>query len=223
MSQPKSVIFCDFDGTITENDNIFAIVKHFQPPGWEGIVKDIVSRKISIQSGVATLFSSLPSSMRSDIEQFTIQQAVIRQGFSNLLAYCDEANIEFLVTSGGIDFFIYPLLEPFHIDKDHIYCNNSDFSGDRIQITWPHPCDEVCSNQQCGMCKARIIRYYPKDQFRTILIGDSVTDLEGAKLVDVVFARAQLIDLCKEFNIPYIPFTDFNDVTAHLKQMQQTV
>lgn len=28
----KLVLFCDFDGTITEKDNIVAIVKKFAPP-----------------------------------------------------------------------------------------------------------------------------------------------------------------------------------------------
>ena len=38
MSKER-IIFCDFDGTITVNDNIVAIMKHFNPEGWEGIVE----------------------------------------------------------------------------------------------------------------------------------------------------------------------------------------
>jgi 2-hydroxy-3-keto-5-methylthiopentenyl-1-phosphate phosphatase len=28
------VLFCDFDGTITEKDNIVAIMRRFAPPQW---------------------------------------------------------------------------------------------------------------------------------------------------------------------------------------------
>jgi 2-hydroxy-3-keto-5-methylthiopentenyl-1-phosphate phosphatase len=218
VSQLKSTIFCDFDGTITENDNIIAIMKHFNPPGWEQIVQAIIARNISIQQGVGQMFALLPTSMREEIEHFAIQNAVIRRGFSELLAYCEQHSIDFLVTSGGIDFFIYPLLEPFAINKAHIYCNGSDFSGETIQITWPHTCDEACTNQNCGMCKARIIRAYPKHKYQTILIGDSITDLEGAKLADLVFARSHLIDLCTEHGIDYVPYETFNDVIDHLQE-----
>ena len=42
MSKER-IIFCDFDGTITVNDNIVAIMKHFNPDGWEGIVEQIMT------------------------------------------------------------------------------------------------------------------------------------------------------------------------------------
>ncbi len=41
------------------------------------------------------------------------------------------------------------------------------------------------------------------------MIGDSVTDFEGAKLADIVFARAHLVQLCKELNLNYYPFENF--------------
>ena len=47
MKQP--IIFCDFDGTITTNDNLIAIMKHFDPPGWEPIKDEILAQTISIR------------------------------------------------------------------------------------------------------------------------------------------------------------------------------
>jgi 2-hydroxy-3-keto-5-methylthiopentenyl-1-phosphate phosphatase len=214
----KRVIFCDFDGTITVNDNIVAIMKHFQPEGWEDLVKRIVSKEIAVKQGVGAMFALLPTSRKEEIVRYSIHNATIRPGFQDLLDYCRQNKIDFFVTSGGIDFFVYPLLAPFRIDENHIYCNASDFSGDRIRIVWPHPCDEHCHND-CGMCKTAIIRSYPAEQYERILIGDSVTDFEGAKLVDTVFARSHLIDLCKELNLHYYPFETFHDVIRQLKEM----
>ncbi|GGD64871.1 2-hydroxy-3-keto-5-methylthiopentenyl-1-phosphate phosphatase [Paenibacillus nasutitermitis] len=213
----KRVIFCDFDGTITENDNIIAIVRQFNPPGWEAIVNDIVGQRKSISEGVGQLFHLLPAAGRKEVVDFAISNARIRAGFSELLAYSRSHDIEFFVTSGGIDFFVYPLLAPFGIAEDHIYCNGSDFSGERIEITWPHPCDEHCSNS-CGMCKPTIIRRFPAEAYTRILIGDSVTDFEGAKLADVVFARSHLITKCTELGLPYYEFETFHDVIAQLKR-----
>jgi 2-hydroxy-3-keto-5-methylthiopentenyl-1-phosphate phosphatase len=214
----RPVLFCDFDGTITENDNIVEIMKHFDPPGWVPLAERVLNRTLSVRKGVGEMFALLPSSLKEEIARFVIDSAVIRPGFPELLEYCRKHGIEFFVTSGGIDFFVYPLLEPFQIPLDHIYCNGSDFSGERIRITWPHACDEHCQND-CGMCKTAVVRRFPADQYTRIVIGDSVTDYEAAKLADLVFARSRLLATCKELGLPHVEFATFHDVIAHLNSM----
>lgn len=214
----KKIVFCDFDGTITVNDNIIAIIKHFNPPGWEELASKTISTEISVQEGVGKLFNLLPSSMEKEVTEFGINNAKIRDGFAEFLAYCKEQQIEFYVTSGGIDFFVYPILSAFNIDKEHIYCNGSDFSGETIKITWPHECDDNCPNGKCGMCKTSIIRSYPADEYERILIGDSVTDFEGAKIADVVFSRSHLTTKCKELNVASTEYETFFDIIEALQQ-----
>ncbi|MBB6676554.1 2-hydroxy-3-keto-5-methylthiopentenyl-1-phosphate phosphatase [Cohnella lubricantis] len=211
------VLFCDFDGTITLSDNIVAVMKHFNPEGWVPIVEDIIALRKSVRQGVGEMFELLPSSMKEEITSYILKTAGIRPGFQQLLDWCKTNGVEFFVTSGGIDFFVYPLLAPFGIPKDHIYCNGSDFSGERIRITWPHSCDEHCDND-CGMCKTAVIRRFPQDRYTRILIGDSVTDFAGAKLVDLVFSRSHLTERCVELGLPHIPFETFHDVVHHLEQ-----
>ncbi|TDF96651.1 2-hydroxy-3-keto-5-methylthiopentenyl-1-phosphate phosphatase [Paenibacillus piri] len=213
----ERIIFCDFDGTITVNDNIVAIMKHFKPEGWDRLVDQVISKTISIREGVGRMFALLPTSRKQEVIDYAIQNVTIRDGFAELLDYCRTRHITFLVTSGGIDFFVYPVLSAFPIPASHIYCNGSDFSGSHIQILWPHACDEHCGND-CGMCKTAIIRGYPKEQYERILIGDSVTDFEGAKLADTVFARSHLIGLCQNLGLHYYPFDNFHDVLRRLEE-----
>lgn len=218
----KPVIFCDFDGTITENDNIIAIMKHFQPPGWETTVADTLNRKLSIREGVGKLFASLSTANKDEIIQFALQNARIRNGFDAFLSYCRSHQVPFFVTSGGIDFFVYPLLEPFHIEQSHIYCNQSDFSGNTIKIIWPYPCDGHC-NKDCGMCKPRIMRNFNPNTYFRIVIGDSVTDFESAKLADLVYARSRLLEKCQKDGIPCVPFEDFHAIRLHLETIMKEV
>jgi 2-hydroxy-3-keto-5-methylthiopentenyl-1-phosphate phosphatase len=215
------VLFCDFDGTITTTDNIVEIMQHYRPPGVEDIYRELVSGRKSIQQAVGEMFALLPSSMRDDIRRYVLGTARIRPGFSRLLEWCRENGAEFYVTSGGIDFFVHPLLAPFDIPEDRIFCNGSDFSGERIRITWPHPCDGDCDEGGCGMCKTTIMRRFPRDRFTRILIGDSITDFAGAKLADVVFSRARLTDQCRELGLPHIPFETFDDVVRALERRQR--
>ncbi|MBG9945770.1 2-hydroxy-3-keto-5-methylthiopentenyl-1-phosphate phosphatase [Brevibacillus formosus] len=218
----KLVLFCDFDGTITEKDNIVAIVRKFAPPEWEALTEQILSQKISVQEGVGKLFQLLPSSLRQDIIDFIVQEATIRPGFAEFVSYCREQGIELLITSGGIDFFLEPILAPFDLTDVPIYCNGSDFSGERITITWPNACDEHCTNG-CGMCKTTIIRRYDQATHFRIVIGDSITDLAGAKIADYVIARSFLADKAEELQLPHSKFATFHDVIRILQQVQQEV
>ena len=217
MTQP--IIFCDFDGTITNSDNIMAIMKEFAPSEWVGIKDRILSQELTIQEGVTKLFSLLPSSQKETITQFVLHQAEIREGFQDFIDYTQENNLPLYIVSGGIDFFVKPILEPFIRNEDHIYCNVADFSSENIRIEWPHSCDGHCTNG-CGCCKPSIIRELSTDNTFKIVIGDSITDLQAAKLADKVIARDFLIEKCEELNIPYEPFQTFHDVIHILKKLE---
>ncbi|MGD8190846.1 2-hydroxy-3-keto-5-methylthiopentenyl-1-phosphate phosphatase [Brevibacillus ginsengisoli] len=217
--QKKLVLFCDFDGTITEKDNIVALMKEFAPPGWEALTEQILTQKISIREGVGKLFATIPSSRKQEMIDFLLREAKIREGFAQFIDYCKNQGITLLITSGGIDFFVYPMLAPFGLE-DQIYCNGSDFSQETITITWPNSCDEHCSTD-CGMCKTTIIRSYDPDQYYRVVIGDSITDLAGARIADFVIARSLLTEKCRELQLPHETFGTFFDVIASLDQIIQ--
>ncbi|MFJ7828118.1 2-hydroxy-3-keto-5-methylthiopentenyl-1-phosphate phosphatase [Psychrobacillus sp. NPDC096623] len=207
----KLVIFCDFDGTITNQDNIMAIMKKFAPPEWIPIKDDILGQRISIRDGVAKMFSLLPIESKDEIISFVRQQAIIRDGFSEFVSFTKKHDIPLYIVSGGIDFFVHNLLEPFGPFAG-VYCNESDFSKETIHIEFPYSCDEQCTSQGCGCCKPSIIRTLLHQDAVSVVIGDSITDLEAAKLGDIIIARDFLIEKCEELNIPYEPFENFHDV-----------
>lgn len=218
MSVSKQpIIFCDFDGTITNSDNIVAIMKHFSPPGYEKIMNEVVAGQRSIRDGVGKMFALLHSSQKQEIVDYVMSTAGIREGFSDFLALVHRHQVPFYVTSGGIDFFLKPLLAPFEIAKDHIFCNGSDFSGEYIEIVWTHPCDDHCQND-CGMCKTTVMRQFSPDQYERILIGDSLTDFEGAKIADLVYSRSVLTDKCVELGVDHVPFHTFHDIISDFGQ-----
>ncbi|MGZ4135040.1 MAG: 2-hydroxy-3-keto-5-methylthiopentenyl-1-phosphate phosphatase [Tumebacillaceae bacterium] len=214
----RIAIFCDFDGTITERDMIITIMEKFGAPGWEKIKDQILGQDITIQSGVGQLFAGVPTSNRDAVAAYAQEVAVIRAGFAEFLTFCREQGIDFWVTSGGIDFFVLPLLEPFAIENP-IYCNGSDFGGEMIEILWPHACDEHCDNG-CGMCKPSVLRKFPEDLYK-VVIGDSITDLQAAKQADFVLARSFLLQKCEELGLPHAPFATFHDCIAVLKDIIQ--
>jgi 2-hydroxy-3-keto-5-methylthiopentenyl-1-phosphate phosphatase len=213
----KIQIFCDFDGTVTDSDNIVAIMKEFGPPETEEVKNKVLSQEISIREGVSRMFSLLPSSLKQAIVRFITNKAAIRPGFQDFVKFAQEQNIEFYIISGGMDFFVYPLLGGL-VPENDVYCNATDFSGEYIHVNWIHPCDEHCDNA-CGLCKPSLLRKIGRKDCIKIVIGDSITDLQAAKLADKVFARDFLITKCEELGIPYTPFTTFYDVQKVLKEL----
>lgn len=207
----KLVIFCDFDGTITNKDNIISIMKQFAPPEYLPIKENILGQRQSIREGVAEMFALLPVSLKDQLISYLLEDAQIRDGFADFVSYTRKNKIPLYIVSGGIDFFVEPMLEKFG-PFSGIYCNESDFSGENIQIKFPHGCDEQCTSQGCGCCKPSIIRKLKGSNALSIVIGDSITDLEAAKLADVVIARDFLIEKCEELHISYEPFENFHDV-----------
>ncbi|MFC0270513.1 2-hydroxy-3-keto-5-methylthiopentenyl-1-phosphate phosphatase [Metabacillus herbersteinensis] len=213
MTRP--VIICDFDGTVTTSDNIIAIMKRFAPPQWEQLKDDILAQKVSIREGVGSMFSLLPTSKKEEITDYILNHAEIRDGFKDFINYTKEQQLPLYIVSGGIDFFVYPLLKGL-VDESNIYCNVADFSGETILIKWPNPCDANCVNE-CGCCKPSLIRRLVDQDQKKIVIGDSVTDLQAAKLADFVIARDYLLDKCKSLNLPHKSFTTFHDVIEILE------
>ncbi|MGD6775792.1 2-hydroxy-3-keto-5-methylthiopentenyl-1-phosphate phosphatase [Sutcliffiella horikoshii] len=220
MNANKQMIFCDFDGTITNSDNIIAIMKKFAPKEWDEIKNQVLSQEISIKEGVGKMFSLLPSKKKEAITEYILDHAEIREGFNEFVAFTKEEGIPLYIVSGGIDFFVEPLLEGM-IDEESIYCNGSDFDGETINILWPNECDVDCDND-CGCCKPSIIRKLVKSDTYKIVIGDSITDLEAAKLADQVIARDFLIKKCEEHSIAFSPFETFYDVMDILKKRKVT-
>ena len=208
-------IFCDFDGTVTATDNIVAIMKRFAPEQSSPIIKDVLDKKIAIKDGVEKMFALLPSSKKEEIIRFLQDNAVIRDGFEQFMNYVRKNEIPFHIVSGGIDFFVHPMLKPYG-PFTSIYCNSSNFDNEQIQVEYPNVCDEQCTNfesQACGCCKPTIIRKHTPiaSDYFNIVIGDSVTDFEAAKNANLVIARDLLIENCKKNNIPYKPFDTFED------------
>ncbi|MBX9972161.1 2-hydroxy-3-keto-5-methylthiopentenyl-1-phosphate phosphatase [Cytobacillus firmus] len=215
----KIAVFCDFDGTITENDNIIHIMKHFAPSQWEGIKNQVLGQEISIQEGVGKMFSLLPSSLKDNITDFILENARVREGFQPFIDYLAKEKIPLYIVSGGIDFFVAPVLDKYG-PFEAVFCNSSDFSGDTIKILWPHSCDENCNND-CGCCKPSIMRKLEGEDTFKVVIGDSVTDLEAAKQADFVIARDLLLEKSKEMNLNHCAFESFYDCIELLKRLNE--
>lgn len=215
----KPFIFIDFDGTITEKDTIISIMEKFAAEGWEPLKAQTLSRQISVKKGVGGMFSLVESNRLNEIVSYVTRTTKIREGFGEFIQFCSDHQIDYKVLSGGLDFYIYPLIGKL-VPEEKILCNYGDFSKTNIQIMWKYPCDPYC-HLDCGICKASLIRTYDPSRHSRILIGDSVTDFGAAAISDMVIGRDSLLVECQTMGIPVVPFTNFFDVVNIIKNAKQ--
>ncbi len=208
------VVFCDFDGTITVHDMVISICKQFCPPSWREIVDDILARKKSVKDGVSEMFAMIPSNRKNDIVQFAQETMRPREGFQEFLHFCKANGLRFVVCSGGIDFFVEPLMKPYSEFVDMIYSIPSDFTGPMIALRHNRACESE------GTCKVKVMEEYPGSI--RILIGDSITDLHGAHSASRVFARGRLKKYLDDEHVLYQPFETFYDVQGVLEKFKGT-
>ena len=218
INKKKVIVFSDFDGTITERDVIISIMERFAPPEWTEIKDKILyKRTMTLKDGVEKLFSLIESSKKNEIIDFIKEKIKLREGFADFLNFCEKEKFEFNVLSGGLDFHIEPVLGNFR-NKLKIFCNKANFNSKNIKIDYeylPKNCS-LCGD--CGFCKIEVIEKYSKEKFTRILIGDSLTDLAASKVVDMVFARGDLIKYLEQEKISFIPFSTFYEVKEQLVQ-----
>ncbi len=211
MAKPL-VVFCDFDGTITERDMIVAVCEKFCPPAWKEVARDIAARRKNVREGVAELFAMIPSNKKEAIIAFTADCVRFRPGFQDFLAFCRDNGLLFTVCSGGIDFFVNPIIERFQPWIHKSYTIPANFSGPMIKLSHPYGCD------QCGMCKVKVMDEY--SGAIKILVGDGITDVHGAHHATRVFARDKLKAYLDADGVRYHPFETFHDIIGTLSRFQ---
>ncbi|WP_053996922.1 hypothetical protein [Lysinibacillus macroides] len=83
----KPIIFCDFDGTITETDNIFSLMTQFVPEESQKIVEAMITQTLSFKDGLSAMFQLLATQQKDDIIQYLTDTAKIREGFGEFVRY----------------------------------------------------------------------------------------------------------------------------------------
>ena len=208
------IVFCDFDGTITNCDSFVKMLEEFAPRSAQQILSSIYDRTITLKAGVQQILNSIESDHYEQIIDSTASLS-IRPGFVELLDFLVQQQVSLIVVSGGLRGMVEAVLKRQIKGKSliekvtAIHAADIDFSGKYLRGY-----SAVESDHEL-VAKAKIMDRYSAKQ--TIVIGDSVTDISMALQADLVFARDRLITYLEAENKPYIFWNDFFDVRDYLK------
>ncbi|MEE8618500.1 MAG: MtnX-like HAD-IB family phosphatase [Dehalococcoidales bacterium] len=214
----KTIVQCDFDGTITEKDVSFLLLDAFADGNWRQLLEDYRGGKITVGAfnrGAFAMVKADKQTLRDFI--FAKKEVEIRTGFNELLSYCSKKSFKFVIVSNGLDFYIEAVLKDVSIDNIEIYAAQTQFTSDGLKVKYTGP----DGRQLKDNFKDAYTELFLGRGYRVVYIGNGISDFSPAKQAHHIFATSDLLTYCKEKNLSCTPFADLNDVVRGLELLPQ--
>ena len=212
----KTLVQCDFDGTITVDDISYGILDKFARGDWRVWEEKYHRNEISVGEFNARVFSMVKTD-KATLIAYARLHSRLRDGLKDLIAFCKHQDIEFVIVSNGLDFYIETVLNDLKLRKIKALTGKTEFNHNGITVRYIGPTGEELMS---GFKEAYTKLYIDKG-YRVVYIGNGISDIPAARLSYRIFARDDLLDHCKEANLEYIPFDDMNDVINGLADIDR--
>jgi len=199
------VVLSDFDGTITKRDVAELLLEEFTGDAWLEIERR--HAQLGTRETLRREFD-LVRATREQVLAAAERLAELDPTFPPFLRYCRQNGIAVEIVSEGFDAYLDHLLRAWGLDVP-FRTNRAEFDGDRIVLTHPYE-DRTCT--LCGTCKmGRVLQLRGRGD-RVAYVGNGISDICPALEADLVFAKDDLLRLCREHGRDHVPFLDFADV-----------
>ncbi len=209
----KRAVLTDFDGTVTRTDVAEDILEEFAPPEWWDIEEEHRARRIGTRETMIRQFA-LVHATEADMLRFVDAHVRLDETFPAFADFCRARGMPLEIVSEGLDFYLRYLLDKWRIALP-VRTNRATFDAGRVVISYPYA-DPTCN--LCGTCKLHRLFELRTEGYRVAYIGDGHSDLCPAIEADLVFAKKELADLCREEEIDFIPFDTFADVQREMER-----
>lgn len=212
----KTVVQCDFDGTITEKDVSYLLLDNFAGSEWRQLLKEYMEGKMPVGAFNKRVFAMVKADRQTLLDLVLKSGKVrIRTGFAELLNYCSRKGLEFVIVSNGLRFYIEAILEDLGIKGIEISAAQSQFSPEGMKVQYIGPDGD---EMEAGFKEAHT-KLLKRRGYSVIYAGNGISDIYPARQASHVFATGDLLRRCRETKLECIPFDDFNDVIRGLETL----
>jgi len=208
----KTLVQCDFDGTITEEDISFFLLDSFAQGDWRRWLKQYREHRIPVGEFNIRAFSLIKEDEKTLLRAIK-DKIVTRPGFHELVNYCSRRGFRFVIVSNGLDFYIKAILRRLGLEGVEFHAARTYFDpwGLKVQYIGPDG-QELCDN-----FKEAYLKLFLSQGYWVVYVGNGDSDISPAKLAHKVLARGELLDYFQEKGLPCQPFEDLTDVVQALK------
>jgi len=210
--EKKTLIQCDFDGTITEEDVSFILLDTFAGKEWRQLLKDYKEGRISVGHLNREAFAMVKADKKNLLEAIKDRYKV-REGFHKLIAYCRRKGFRFVIVSNGLDFYIDRILADLGLRNVEVFAAQTQFHTRGLYVQYVAPDGNVIDD---GF-KEAYVNSFLKNDYRIVYVGNGASDFPPAKKCHHVFATGDLLSVCKKENVECTPFNDLIDIVRGLE------
>jgi 2-hydroxy-3-keto-5-methylthiopentenyl-1-phosphate phosphatase len=217
-TQPmKTLVQCDFDGTITEEDVSFLMLDAFADGDWRGVHKLYQEAKISVGRFNEDAFAMVRADKKSLLKAIE-GKFNIRSGFPEFVDCCRRKDFRLVIVSNGLDFYIEEILKGLGLDGIEIHAARTRFLPGQVKVQYVGPDGKPLDDA----FKEAYVDFFLGQGYRIIYIGDGASDFLPARKCHYVFATGTsgtLLTRCRQAKLDCIPFSDFNEVVKVLEHL----
>ena len=213
----KTLVQCDFDGTVTEEDASFFLLDAFAQGDWRRLFREYKEHRISVGEFNTRAFGMVKADEHRLLE--ALQGNVkVRAGFHELVDYCFNKGLRLVIVSNGLYFYIRVVLKELGLADVEVHAAQASFHPAGMKVRYVGPDGKRVDD---GF-KEAYVESFLRLGYRVIYIGNGDSDVAPAKHAHDVFATGDLLAYSKENNLNCKPFKDFRDVVRDLEQMPQS-
>jgi 2-hydroxy-3-keto-5-methylthiopentenyl-1-phosphate phosphatase len=209
----RTLIQCDFDGTITEEDEAFLLLDAYADGDWRKILAEYREGKISVGQFNSRAFAMIKTDKQTLVD-FVRRTVKVRPGFAELVSLCRRSSFRFIVVSNGLDFYIKEVLKDISSENIEVCAAQTWFNPGGLEVKYIGP----DGHQLNDGFKEAYTRSFLNQGYRVVYVGNGPSDMPSVRLAHRVFAIGELLELCRNTNLNCMPFTDLKDVVSGLEK-----
>jgi 2,3-diketo-5-methylthio-1-phosphopentane phosphatase len=216
-------VFVDFDGTVSKDDVVDAILEAHADPGWHRIEDEWQAGRM----GSRECLREQMSLVRATEQEMNalVDRIELDEGFGALLHTCARHAVPIHIVSDGFDYCIERILRRAERDFQwlpgglQVCASHLEPGDDRTwRVGFPFFPD-VCAHG-CATCKPAAMHELCADGHGpNVFVGDGLSDRYAAAAADMVFAKSALARHCRSERIAFTPFETLRQVSVALEQL----
>lgn len=210
----KAAVLLDFDDTAAEQNVAELLLTRFGDSTWQDVRDRFRAGELNLREYQEITFRNIQADV-SAMQLHVRNHASLRPYFNELGTYCQENDIPFAIVSQGLDFYIEALLAKEGHAQVPVYAVNTSFSSQGIAYEYRHTRP---GQEKQGNSKGLVVEQYQEQGYHVFYAGDGMSDFEAAERADVLYAHRTLAQECARSNIPFRPFTDFQNMLQAVQE-----
>jgi 2-hydroxy-3-keto-5-methylthiopentenyl-1-phosphate phosphatase len=212
--RPVGGVLVDFDGTACLHDVAEHLLIAFGDDTWTTFDEAVEDGRMGTREAISAQAAMVRGSTE-DLLAYAVDHCPMDPTFAPFVRWLRDADVPVALVSDGFGFYIEPILRAAGIEAITVITNRWDKPDDRparMSYVSGHP---ECVG--CGTCKMQAVLDYQQEHGPVAFIGEGASDRYGALYADIVFAKDVLPSYCRADGVPFVDWTNFDDVRRTLE------